>query len=67
LISETIILDIQNNYFRYQKLRRIGVSFNISEIVILDIKNNYLRYQKKIKKIISDIKNSYLYIRNGYF
>jgi len=47
-------LDIQNNYFRYQKLCRTGVSFKISEIVILDIKNNYFRYQKIF---ILDIKN----------
>jgi len=42
LISEIIILDIQNNYFRYQKLCR--VLFTISAIAILDINNNYFRY-----------------------
>jgi len=40
-ISEIIISDITNNYFRYQK-----TCFLISQIIILDIQNNYLGYPK---------------------
>jgi len=77
LISKIIILDIQNNYFKYQKLYRTGVLFKISEIVILDIKNKFFRYQKidiyfgypkyiyiVIVIVIFDIWNSFLDIRN---